>query len=564
MLAELQVQNLALIRELRLSLGAGANILTGETGAGKSVLAGALELLRGAKASPGLIRAGEDEARVEALFRLERPEALASIFDDLGLEPQEELIIQRTINQNGRGRARVNGALATVAQLAILGEELMAVSGQHDQQSLVRESRQLDFLDAFGGLGPLLDEASAAWREREAADKARKELENELAGAEDRREMLEWQLAEIDRVKPKPGEDDELADLKSSLKSSAKLVHALDRAFDLIGGAIGKNAEPGLPERLERLSRHLEKAVPLDERLEPLVETARDCASQILDLETTLKTIGKTLPKLADDPEHIDDRLSDLAKLKRKHGPTLADVLAKAESMRAALSRLDQAALELGRANKSLEKARERATAAALALREARQKAAKGLAKNLTATLKVLGFPKIAMSVEVTPMETGQSPGHVAGPKGADNVSLLFCPNPGEGLKPISKIASGGELSRVMMALKIAQEPNNDQSLLFDEIDSGLSGATAEAVAAKMAELATRQQILVITHLPQMASLKGKHFLVYKDQVGDGDRTETSIVELDERGRTLELARMLDGSDPSEEALALSKRLLGH
>ena len=558
MLTELKVQNLALIRELRLSLGPGANILTGETGAGKSVLAGAIELLRGAKASPGLIRAGEDEAMVEALFHLERPEALAGLFEELDLDPKEELVIKRTISQSGRGKIRINGALATVGQLASLGEELLAVSGQHDQQSLVRESRQLDFLDSFGNLGGFLKESLAAWREREAADKIRASLEAEIASAEEKREMLEWNLAEIDRVKPQPGEDDLLAEQKSGLKTSAKLAKALAQAKDILSGEKGE----GLSERLDRLSRQLERAAPLDERLAPLVESARDCAAQTFDLGASIDAIAKTIPKGADDPEKIDDRLSDLAKLKRKHGPALEDVLAKAESMRAALSRLDQAALDLSGAKKTLEKARARAEAAALALRAGRVAAADALASNLTETLKVLGFPKLSMKVEVAPMEG--PPGLAAGPKGADNVSLLFCPNPGEGLKPISKIASGGELSRVMMALKIAQEPRSDQSLLFDEIDSGLSGAVAEAVAAKMAELATRQQILVITHLPQMASLKGKHFQVYKDQVAGADRTETSIVELDEIGRTMELARMLDGAAPSPEAMALSRRLLTH
>jgi DNA repair protein RecN (Recombination protein N) len=560
MLVELKVQNLALIRELRLSLGPGANILTGETGAGKSVLAGALALLRGAKGSPGLIRAGAEEAKVEALFHLERPEALKALFEELDLPMGEELVIQRSLGHSGRSRARVNGAMATVAQLAALGDELLAVSGQHDQQSLVRESRQLDFLDAFGGLSDLLKEAAAAWREREAADKVRQEIGRELEIAGERRDLIEWHLSEIDRVKPRPGEDEELADIKAGLKSSARLAKTLEAADDILAGQ--KSAEDGVIERLSKLSRLLERSAQLDERLAPLVDTALECASRAQDIAESLAKLARSLPKGAGDPESIDDRLSDLAKLKRKHGPSLEDVLRKASEMRAALSRMDQAGQLLNKARKDYDKAVERCGAAALALRAARKKAAEALAGSLVATLKVLGFPKLTLAIEVSPVEGGGPPGEAAGPKGADAVAFLFCPNPGEGLKPLSKIASGGELSRVMMALKIAQEPRSDQSLLFDEIDSGLSGATAEAVSAKMAELAARQQILVITHLPQMASLKGKHFLVYKEQVGSGDRTETSIAELDEPGRTMELARMLDGAAPSPEAMALSKRLL--
>ncbi|MDR1676821.1 MAG: DNA repair protein RecN [Deltaproteobacteria bacterium] len=561
MLAELKVSNLALIRKLTLSFGPGANILTGETGAGKSILAGALGLIRGAKASPDLVRAGEAEARVEALFHLERPEDFSHILTEMGLEPTDEIIIQRVIGANGRSKIYLNGSFINLNKLTTLGEELLAVSGQHDQQSLVLEAKQLDFLDIFGQHQELLNEMNKAHKARELLESSIAALHQEVNLGTERRELLEYQLKEIEKAAPKAGEDQELMDLKLTAKSAGKLSKIVSESQELINGTRGS----GLASQLDRLESLIGRASALDERFTPLAETARNATSTVADLTASLFHLSRDLGPGPDELEEVDERLSVLAKLKRKYGPSLEEVLEKASTNQNILARLDSAAFELNKLSKELNQAVDKAQEAAMALRSAREKAALSLAKNLTETLKVLGFPKLTMKIEVSPFEEeGRSAGQVAGAKGADGVSFLFCPNPGEGLKPLSRIASGGELSRMMLALKIAQEPHSDQSLVFDEIDSGLSGQTAEAVALKMSELATRQQLLVITHLPQMASLPGRHFLVAKSPDQSGDRTETSILLLDNEHRTLELARMLGGSQPSPEALALSRRLLDH
>ncbi|MDR1545956.1 MAG: DNA repair protein RecN [Deltaproteobacteria bacterium] len=557
MLAELKVANLALIKSLTLSFGPGANILTGETGAGKSILAGALSLIRGAKGSADAVRTGAEEAQVEALFQLERPEELRPLFEEQGLTPADELVVQRTVNAAGRTRIRINGALATVAQLAAFGEELLAVSGQHDQQSLVREARQLDFLDAFGRHQELLAAMGAAHQRREAVEKALAALEAELADGLEKRELHEFQLQEIEKVAPRPGEDEELMTRKAAAKSAGKLASAVEEALELVHGQPPLGAE-GLARRLDRLARLATRGAALDARFAPVEEAVAAAAQSLAEASDGLDRLARAASANPQELEELDERLNALARLKRKHGPELDGVLARARTLRATLSRLDSGALEAGQLKKNLALARAEAAAAALALRAARAESAVALAASLTATLKVLGFPKLSLRVEVSPSRAPED----AGPKGADQAVFLFCPNPGEGLKPLSKIASGGELSRLMLALKIAQEPRSDQSLLFDEIDSGLSGATAEAVAAKMAELAGRQQIFIITHLPQMACLPGKHFLAAKSPTESGERTETSIAELDSESRTLELARMLGGASPSPEALALSRRLL--
>ncbi|MDR1486732.1 MAG: DNA repair protein RecN [Deltaproteobacteria bacterium] len=609
MLSELKVSNLALIKSLTLCFAPGANILTGETGAGKSILAGALGLVRGMKGSTELIRAGEAEMKVEALFQLERPQQFEALFGDLDLELSSEVIVQRSLSSAGRNRIRINGAMATLSQLAAFGEELLAVSSQHDQQSLVKEQKQLDFLDSFGQHQDLLAQMAVAYREREQAAKSLNVLKEELKDAEEKRELYEFQLKEIEQISPKPGEDQQLLDIKVASKSSGKLVKILEDAELIIRG----DRTSGLLDRLEHLSHLLTKASALDERLTTISESALECVDLFSDLCANLAKHNKDQPS-AVDIDKLDDRLSAISRLKRKYGPSLEEVLAKAENIRATLSRLDSANLEVSKRAKELAIATEKTHRKAIDLRQARKLSAERLTENLVATLKVLGFPKLTMAIELTSLEserqiknnkaqeTGENQkaagsiagsvasvvgsgggnscvgknggknddmdnkfqaGELAGPKGADRACFMFCPNPGEGLKPLSKIASGGELSRLMLALKIAQEPRNDQSLLFDEIDSGLSGATAEAVAAKMKELAGRQQIFVITHLPQMASLPGRHFQALKSPDESGDRTETSINELDDERRTTELARMLDGASPSPEALALSRRLLG-
>ncbi|MDR2300501.1 MAG: DNA repair protein RecN [Deltaproteobacteria bacterium] len=565
MLAELKVSNLALIRNLTLSFGPGANILTGETGAGKSILAGALGLIRGAKASSDLVRAGEEEARVQALFHLERPEDFTPLLSEMGLEPTDEIIIQRVIGANGRSKIYLNGSFINLNKLAALGEELLAVSSQHDQQSLVREAKQLDFLDIYGDHHDLLAKMNQSHRERETLESAIAALESEVNLGAERRELLEYQLKEIQKAAPRAGEDQELMDLKLTAKSTGKLNKIVSEALELMGGARGA----GLTSLIDRLEGLVGRLSALDERFMPLYETATNAASLVADLSEGLYRISKDLGPGPEELEEVDERISLLSKLKRKYGPTLEEVIEKGEANQKILARLDSAAFELNKLTKALNLAITQAREAALKLRAAREKAALTLAKNLTQTLKVLGFPKLTMRIQVSPLEgADQNPardvGEIAGAKGADAVSFLFCPNPGEGLKPLSKIASGGELSRMMLALKIAQEPRSDQSLVFDEIDSGLSGQTAEAVAMKMTELCSRQQVLVITHLPQMASLPGRHFLVAKSPDQTGDRTETTITELDRDLRELELARMLDGAQPSPEALALSRRLLDH
>ncbi len=559
MLLELSVKNLALIDSLTIEFGAGANLLTGETGAGKSILVGALGLLTGRRGTADLVRAGAEEAEVTALFQLAEPESLAPVFETLGLPLSEEVILRRVVSASGRSRAYVNGTPIPQAQLAMLGEELLSISGQHDQQSLLKPASQLDYLDRFGHHRALLDDMREAWRDlsRTAADL--KALEDELREAEEKRDLYEFQRDEIKKLAPRPGEDEALLDEKNRARDGGRLLESLGAAAGALGG------EPGnVVEKLGRVRRHLEKAAEVDARFGDAFAAVDEAYHQLADLSVELETLGRDLEVDPDRLEWVDERLNALAKAKRKYNLPLSGIIERGRELAALIDRLDGAGLDLARLRRERARSLETALAAARKLHQARRASADRLAGLLVDCLRPLGFPKIDIQVAVeTPAEGGDPEARLTA-AGFDRVEFLFCPNPGEGMKPLARIASGGELSRVMLALKTVPDRPGDQLLVFDEIDSGLGGITAEAVSAKMADLAGRQQVIVITHLPQMAALAGRHFVVAKEPDPERGRTVTTLTPLPPDRRPLELARMLGGANPSPEARALAERMLAH
>ena len=564
-LSELTVKNLALIDSLTIVFGPGANVMTGETGAGKSILVGAMSLLMGRRATAELVRAGAEEAEVSAVFELERPEDLAPTLEGLGLAADihhDQIILRRVVAASGRSRAYVNGSPVPQTQLALLGEELLSISGQHDQQSLLKPASQLEYLDRFGHHRDLLAAMREAGRLLSRAAANLKGLESRLKEAEEKRDLYEFQRDEINKIVPRAGEDDELMDEKNQAKNSGRLGECLASATEMLGG------EPGnIVEKLGKVRRGLETAASLDPRFSDGLAVAEDCYYQLADLSVTLENLGRDLDVDPDRLEWVDERLNTLAKLKRKYNLPLADIIEHSRRLTEILDELDGAGLDLARLRREHAQAREAALSAAEALHRARDLSGQKLAEALVISLQPLGFPKIEIKVRVegpSPEDSAEDRERRLGPAGFDRVEILFSPNPGEGLKPLAKIASGGELSRVMLALKTVLDRPGDQLLVFDEIDSGLGGITAEAVAAKMADLALRQQVVVITHLPQMAALPGRHFVVAKESSPEAGRTTTTITPLDNSQRLAELARMLGGAHPSPEAKALATQLLRH
>lgn len=531
--------------------------MTGETGAGKSILVGALGLLLGRRATADMVRAGAEEAEVSAFFNLNEPEILAPVLEPLGFEPTEEVILRRVVTSAGRSRAYFNGSPVPQANMAALGEELLSISGQHDQQSLLKPASQLHFLDRFGGCRELLEEMRLAWQTLGRASGELKALELQLKDAEEKRDLYEFQRDELKKAGLRPNEDLELLEEKSRAKDGGRLMECLAAAAEMLGN------EPGnVVEKLGRIRRNLEKAAEIDSRFEDALSAVLDSYHQLADLSVELEGAGRDLDVDPDRLEWVDERLNSLAKLKRKYNLTLAELIEREAWLTDLLNQLDGAGLDLARLRRDYAAALGEAVKAAERLHQARRESGERLAALLVNALKPLGFPRIEMRVAVEgPPDEAEAEKRL-GPGGFDRVEFLFCPNPGEGLKPLSKIASGGELSRVMLALKTVQDRPGDQLLVFDEIDSGLGGATAEAVAAKMAALSRSQQVIVITHLPQMAALSGRHFVVAKTPDLKAGRTFTSITSLDAPRRVEELARMLGGASPGPEAVALAERLL--
>jgi DNA repair protein RecN (Recombination protein N) len=537
-LTELRVENLLLIERVALRLAPGLNVLTGETGAGKTVLAHALDLLLGGKARAGIVRPGAAEAYVEGVFEL--PESLRDELGERLPEDADEIVLARRVSAEGRTRAYVNGRSANAGDLAELGGELLAFYGQHEHRRLTLASAQLSILDGF--CGPQQAERRAACAE--AHGRARRlhaslaELA-ERAGARERElDLLEFELAEIDEVAPEAAEEQALLAERERLRHTEVLRAAALGASEAVAGDDG---ESGAGPALAAGAGALDGVAGVDAALDSLAERFRAVALEAEDVAGELRRYGEGLEAEPGRLDVVEARLAAVDRLKRKHGGSVEAVLAHAATCRARRDELAGAEEALAGATAELEAARGELGRAAAALRAARKKAAPGLAKAVRARLAGLAMEGASFEVSITEREPG--------PAGADAVEFLIAPNPGVPAGPLRDIASGGELSRVMLALLGVANAEGGATLVFDEVDAGIGGHTAHAVGEQLRALADGRQVVCITHLPQVASLAGRHFSIAKDL--DADPARTTVTQL-ERGAVVgEIVRMLgaDGDD---------------
>ena len=551
MLQELRIRNLALIDQLNLSWPAsepGLTVLTGETGAGKSIILQALNLLTGGRGAGAWVREGCDQASIEAVFAVaaDNP-VLPRLQEEHGLEADASglCIVRRSLSKEGRSRLFVNDQSMTAKFAAELSSHLVNIAGQHDQQQLLQAKSHLDFLDSYGELAGLRTRYAAsyaAFREARAALQTLKERE---AGKEREREFLRLQVEEIQKIQPEPGEDEALIRERDRLKSSEALLEHMNGAERQLGEA---------ENLLVTVKKQLEQAAALDADLTPLAERVSAAGFEVEDLAAAVDKYLNQLPTDTSRLESIAARLGDLKQLQRKFGPTLDEVLAFAEKATRELDILDNMDAEIHRAEKAEARLQAQAEADAAVLSQARQEAAVRLSARMEAELDSLNFVQAVF--QVARREAAQ-----LGPTGRDEVEFLFSANPGEPVKPLARIVSGGELSRMLLAMKclLARRDAVD-TVIFDEIDTGIGGQTAEAVAEKIGELAGHHQVLCITHLPQIAARADLHFRVEK--AVSGGRTTTGITQLDEEERQAELARMLDGEQASAETHAYVRELL--
>jgi len=547
MLTLLKIRNLALVDELVWELGSGLVGVTGETGAGKSVIVGALKLVLGERADKALIRTGEDTCTVEAVFALADAAAVDAILEENGLEPCDggDLIVRRAIGQTAN-RQFVNDSPVTLALLKKLGEHLVDLHGPHDHQSLLSTDRQLAMLDAYAGAEP----AMAAWREHWKAWRAKVNELDELRRAENASEqeleLLRYQVSEIDAAELKPGEESDLEDRWRRASNASRLVEAAGAAATVLSN------DDGILERLgevQRLVRELEKLDPsVRERVGGL-ETA------LLELQELERALVEYSEELDIDPQEaavLEERVNLLESLKRKYGPSLADVMERRDAAAARLDTIENRGEKLETLTAEVAQCRERLEAAGRTLSAARKKAAPKLAKEIASQLKDLGFKQ--SSFEVPLIASGEPTS-----QGFETAEFQFGPNPVEPLLPLRQIASSGEISRVMLAVKSAlAEQDATPLMVFDEIDANVGGEVARAVGRKMAALGARHQVVSITHFPQVAATAAHHYVVEKE-VTNG-RTRSRLYPVSGETRVRELVRMLGGG--GEQARAMAESLL--
>lgn len=565
MLRELRIRNLAVIESLTVPFGPGLNVLTGETGAGKSIMVDALALLLGERAQPGeAIRTGADTALIEAVFHLPRKSPVAALLRAHGLPAEDgELIVRRELVRGGRGRAFLNDGNATLALLERLGEALVEIHGQHEHQALLRPSRHLDLLDAFGGLAILREKLRQRYEEWQALAR---ELEGLTAGAREhaaRAELYRAQVAELDAARLRPGEEGALREERRRLQNVERLAAGADAAYRQL-----YEDPAAAAERLGAAAGLLRELAKLDGELRPAVEALDVAAVQV---DEAVRALRRYRDALVFDPERleaIERRLDEIGRLKRKHGVETVEALgAVRERMAAELEHAAHGGERAAELAERLEKLRAEVATRAGDLSGRRAQAAERLAALVEAELEALGIDKPVFRVRLWREPAG--PGELAagpegwrvGPRGIDQAEFLFSPNPGEDPRPLGRIASGGELSRTMLAMKVILAASDAVPvLIFDEVDAGIGGKTADIVGRKLRQVARARQVLCITHLPQIACYADHHLLAEKRV--EGDRTLTSVTVLDREQRVREVARMLGGESVTETSLRHAEELI--
>ncbi len=553
MLSLLHIENIAIIESADIAFEPGFNVLTGETGAGKSIVIDAISAVLGQRTSRELIRTGAKSALVTAVFT-----GLPKLrwLEDAGFPQGEELLLQREISGDGRNVCRLDGRPLTVAQLRELGRQLLDIHGQHDGQQLLDPACHLSYLDSFGRTGKLLEDYRKAYEAVQARKKQISALEMDEAERSRRVDTLTYQIGELERADLKEGEDEELDERRKLLRSAGKLMDAVQEAEYALSGSEDSQGACDLIAQAEgavsRVARLTDPLATLAEKLSALRCAADDAAECLRDMSRELDFSPGEL-------DQIEGRLDIIYRLKKKYGSTVAEMLDYLERSRRELDQIQYADDTIVRLTAELEKERACAREKGAALTAARKKAAGKLQKRVQEELRQLDMPKVRFETEFLPSEGEDG----MDASGMDKVQFLMSANVGEALKPIQKVASGGELARIMLALKnVLAEDDGIGSLVFDEVDTGVSGRAAQKVAEKMADVARHKQVLCVTHLPQIAAMADAHFSVEKGE--RNGRTYTKVERLSREGREEELSRLIGGAQVSEALRRSAAELLEH
>ena len=547
MLSLLHIENIAVIESADISFDQGFNVLTGETGAGKSIVIDAISAILGERAYRDMIRTGTNKASVRAVFT-DVPQF--SWFEENGVEYDPETVIQREIHLDGKNVCRVNGSLVSVSILRKLGIQLINIHGQHDSASLFDEDNHLTFLDAFGDNEALRADYSEKY---EAVAKLRREIDRMTMDEGEklrRMETLKYQIAEIEKADLEAGEDEALEERRKILQNAEKLSNGMETAVECLYGGDESDGAAGLLAQAEyalaRLAKFSDNFAAMHERIADLMYQVQDAAEEVRDARDDLSYS-------ADELEQIESRLDVIHKLRRKYGVTCADILAYLDKAKKELDDIEFADDHLERLKKNLKKAEKTAWDAAKQLRKNRQETAETMSARILTELAQLDMPRVQFACQFGETDLTAN--------GADTVAFYMSANAGEALKPMSKVASGGELARIMLAMKnVLAEKDQVNTLIFDEVDTGVSGRAAQKVAEKLRSVAIHKQVLCVTHLPQLAALANTHLLIAKSE--RNGRTYTSVTPLDLEGRKRELARIIGGTNITETTLKSAEEML--
>lgn len=560
MLSCLRIRDLAIIDELELELGAGLNVLTGETGAGKSILVSALELVLGGKSRGELVRTGAKAAEVEALFDVSGDLAVREQLQALDINSEDELVVRRVLSSCGRSRAFINGQLATQQVLARLTRGLTDISSQHEHHTLTDPSTHLGFLDAFAGVSPLRQQVSRAYHALKQAEEQLAEFEKRIREREARLDLLTSQVEEIDNAALRVGEDVELEQTCTRLRSVETLLRLTGKAADQL-----YEQDDSVLSGLASVSRRVSEAASLDSSLESIATQLELIRSQ---LDDTARQLGRQLASLRPEPEALqrtEERLYLLSKLKRRYGGSIESVRSYLATCRAELDELSSQVTTREALESAQSAALSGAASQARELSAERRRAATRLAAAISAELASLGMGGARIHVELSPLAGDPSEIAVDGARlsadGLERVEFLLAPNRGEEARALSRIASGGELSRAMLAIKCVLADLGPAGMyVFDEVDSGIGGGMAEIIGRKIRSVAQHRQVLCITHLPQIAVFADQHFKVEK--VVRGERTLSTVRRLSLKEQQEEIARMLGGLRITSKTRAAAKELL--
>lgn len=550
MLNELRIENIAVIEKADIEFGAGLNVLTGETGAGKSIVIDSIGAVLGDRVSRELVRRGAEKGTVTAVFDLDP--LTAAWLEENGIDAEEELILQRRILADGKSSCRVCGTPVTAAQLKELGGLLVDIHGQNDGRKLMDERLHRDYLDRFGSLEKELEHFHEAFRAYTALRKEISQLNMDEIEKARLSDSLGYQIAELERAELKAGEKESLVARRDLLRNAEKLTEALDEAFQALYG--GEENALSLAQNAEY---YASRAAAIAPELESSVKGIHDAVFSLTDAAETLRDFRESLDFSPEEYDQLEERISRLSKLERKYGKSVEELLPYLDECKSKLDDIQYADERIEKLRRQLEKQIENCRTAAAQLGLARRRAAKDLAARIEAELRQLNMPSVRFAVDFAPIET--EPGFDA--NGADRICFLMSANAGEEPGKINKIASGGELSRIMLAMKnVFAEKDPIATQIFDEIDTGVSGIAAQRVGEKLYTVSKGKQVMCVTHLPQIAAMADSHYLISKEE--QEGRTFTHVLQLDREGRRMELARLHGGENVTATTLASAEEQL--